>query len=109
MTSAAGAVPRQPEAKELKFKTKHEQVFLHPSSVLYTTRHFPSPYLVYQEKVKTSKIYVRDCTMIPVISMILFSGFDVHINVHNGTTFIILEDGWIIFKVEEHKVGISSN
>ncbi|GJQ77496.1 hypothetical protein Trydic_g20887 [Trypoxylus dichotomus] len=83
--SAAGAVPKQPEAKELKFKT--------------------NPYLVYQEKVKTSKIYVRDCSMIPVISMILFSGFDVHINVHNSVTFIVLDDGWIVFKVEEHKIA----
>ncbi|KAK9746179.1 hypothetical protein QE152_g6341 [Popillia japonica] len=43
--------------------------------------------------------------MIPVISMILFSGFNVHINVHNGTTYIVLDDGWIVFKVEEHKIA----
>lgn len=78
---------------------------MHPSSVNYTINSFPSAYLVYQEKVRTSKIFFRDCTMVPVISLVLFSG-DLEIIVQNGNTFLTLEDGWILFQVEEHKVRI---
>lgn len=77
---------------------------MHPSSINYTISNFPSPYLVYQEKVRTSKIFFRDCTMVPVISLILFSGSDLDISVRNGCTFISLEKDWIMFQVEEHKV-----
>lgn len=59
---------------------------------------------MYQEKVKTSKIYIRDCCMVPVIPLVLFSGFDVDIRINNGNTYVVLEDGWIVFRVEEHKV-----
>jgi hypothetical protein len=30
-------------------------VFLHPSSVTYNTGYFENPYLVYHEKIKTSR------------------------------------------------------
>lgn len=68
-------------------------------------RAFPSPYLVYQEKVKTSKVFIRDCTMIYPIPLTLFSGNDLEISVNNGITYISLEDGWILFQVPDHKVA----
>lgn len=43
--------------------------------------------------------------MVPVIPLVLFSGFDVDISVHDGNTYIVLEDGWIMFRVEEHRVS----
>lgn len=61
--------------------------------------------MVYQEKVKTSKVYFRDCTMIPIIPLVLFSGQDLTISVQNGCTFVSLVDDWVLFQVEEHKVG----
>jgi ATP-dependent RNA helicase DHX57 len=103
--TAGGAIPKESSAKDLKFQTAKETVFMHPSSVNYPVGRFTSPYLVYQEKVKTSKVYFRDCTMIPILSLVLFSGFDLDINVRNGCTFISLEHGWIMFQVEEHKVS----
>ena len=103
--TAAGAIPKDNDAKDFKFLTSKETVFLHPSSVNFTVKNFPSPYLVYQEKVKTNKVYFRDCTVIPSISLVLFSGFDLDISVNNGCTFISLERGWIMFQVEEHKVS----
>lgn len=105
VTSSVGAVPKLPDAKELRLKTKQDTVFLHPSSVNYIVKSFPSPYLVYQEKVKTSKIFIRDSTMVPAIPLVLFSGYDVKISVHNNSTFIVLDDKWIVFKLEEHKVN----
>ncbi|EFA01881.1 putative ATP-dependent RNA helicase DHX57 [Tribolium castaneum] len=103
--TAGGAIPKDNEAKDFQFQTVKETVFLHPSSVNFSAKNFPSPYLVYQEKVKTSKVYFRDCTVIPVISLVLFSGFDLDISVNNGCTFISLERGWIMFQVEEHKIA----
>ncbi|KAL3267517.1 hypothetical protein HHI36_011640 [Cryptolaemus montrouzieri] len=105
MMSAAGAVPKEIEAKDLRFTTVKEKVFMHPSSVNYKVSNFPSPYLVYQEKVRTSKIFIRDCSMVPVISLVLFTGYDLDIKVHNGSSFISLENGWIMLQVEEHKVA----
>ncbi|KAJ8919592.1 hypothetical protein NQ315_002214 [Exocentrus adspersus] len=103
--SATGAVPKEYEAKDLKFATAQEIVFMHPSSVNYTVRSFPSPYMVYQEKVRTSKVFFRDCTMVPVIPLVLFSGSDLEVTVQNGNTFVSLENGWILFQVDEHKVA----
>lgn len=73
--SAGGAVPRQPRPEELRFKTKQDgYVCVHPTSVNYTVSHFASPYMVYQEKVKTSRIFIRDCSMVPLLPFVLFSG-----------------------------------
>lgn len=44
--------------------------------------------------------------MVPVIPLVLFSGFDVDIRINNGNTYVVLEDGWIVFKVEEHRVWL---
>ncbi|XP_030760965.1 putative ATP-dependent RNA helicase DHX57 isoform X2 [Sitophilus oryzae] len=102
--SSAGAVPKENDAKDIKFATPNELVFLHPSSVNYKVTNYPSPYMVYQEKVRTSRVFFRDCTMIPIIPLVLFSG-DSEIMVQNGNTFLSLEDGWILFQVEEHKIS----
>ncbi|KAG5890166.1 hypothetical protein JTB14_005186 [Gonioctena quinquepunctata] len=103
--SAAGAVPKENEAKDMKFATAQETVFMHPSSVNYSVRNYPSPYMVYQEKVQTSRVFFRDCTMVPIIPLVLFSGFDLDITVQGGNTYIVLEDGWILFQVAEHRIA----
>ncbi|KOB78447.1 putative ATP-dependent RNA helicase [Operophtera brumata] len=62
---AGGAIPRQPTPDELKFKTRSDgYVALHPSSVNSQVGYYPSPYLVYQEKVKTSRVFIRECSMV---------------------------------------------
>lgn len=79
---AGGAIPRQPTADELKFKTKSDgYVALHPSSINANVGYFGSPYLVYQEKVKTSRIFIRECSMIPQLPLVLFSGKLFEINI----------------------------
>ncbi|KAL1506304.1 hypothetical protein ABEB36_005693 [Hypothenemus hampei] len=102
--SAVGAVPKENEAKDIKFATPKEMVFMHRSSVNFTVNSFPSPYMVYLEKVRTSKVFFRDCTMMPLVPLVLFSG-DVDIVVQNGSTFLSLEDGWILIQVDEHRVA----
>ncbi|XP_045536777.1 putative ATP-dependent RNA helicase DHX57 [Papilio machaon] len=101
-----GAIPRQPTPAELRFKTKSDgYVSLHPSSVNSVVGHFTSPYLVYQEKVKTSKVFIRECSMVPQLPLVLFSGCSLAVELHNGTFIVSLEDGWIMFQVENHEVA----
>ncbi|XP_046749004.1 putative ATP-dependent RNA helicase DHX57 isoform X1 [Diprion similis] len=102
---SAGAVPRQPKPEELKFKTKDGYVNVHPSSVNFTVGHFSSPYLVFQEKIKTSRIFIREISMVPMLALVLFSGYGIDIELHNGTFILSLEDGWIMFSVESHRVA----
>jgi ATP-dependent RNA helicase DHX57 len=101
----SGAIPRQPKPEELRYQTKEDgKVNIHPSSVNSCIGYYTSPYLVFQEKIKTSRIFIREVTMVPVLSLILFSGYGIDIQLHNDTFILSLEDGWIMFAVESHKV-----
>ncbi|KAL0878613.1 hypothetical protein ABMA27_003692 [Loxostege sticticalis] len=103
---AGGAIPRQPTPDELKFKTKTDgYVALHPSSVNASVGYYASPYLVYQEKVKTSRVFITACSMVPQLPLVLFSGCSLSVELHNGTFIVSLEDGWIMFQVEKHEVA----
>lgn len=103
---SVGAVPMQPKAKELRFQTKNDGfVNIHPSSVNFHTGHFPSPYLVFQEKIKTSKVFIKEVSMVPHLSLILFSGYELNIELHNGIFIVSLEDGWILLGVESPRVA----
>ncbi|KAJ6635028.1 putative ATP-dependent RNA helicase DHX57 [Pseudolycoriella hygida] len=104
--SAAGAVPRQPLPSELRFKTSQDgYVFIHPSSVNSVVGHFPSPFLVFQEKVKTSKIFIRECTMVPILPLVLFSGSNIDIELHGGEFILLLRGGWIMLQASSHAVA----
>lgn len=104
--SATGAVPKQLRACDLRFKTRDDGfVFLHPSSINYTVTHFASPYLVYQEKVKTSRVFIRDTSMVPLLPLVLFSGCGLTVELIRGDFVLALADGWIRFLVEKHKVA----
>jgi ATP-dependent RNA helicase DHX57 len=51
-------------------------VFIHPASVCFSTGNFPSPWLVYHEKVATSRVFVRDVTVASPYALLLFGGHD---------------------------------
>ncbi|KAM6962420.1 putative ATP-dependent RNA helicase DHX57 [Tautogolabrus adspersus] len=105
MTSK-GAMKMQPKANELRFVTKDDGcVHVHPSSVNYTVRHYNSPYLVYHEKVKTSRVFIRDCSMVSVYPLVLFGGGQVNVELHKGEFVISLDDGWIRFAASSHQVA----
>uniref|UniRef100_A0A8C5F0P9 RNA helicase n=1 Tax=Gopherus evgoodei TaxID=1825980 RepID=A0A8C5F0P9_9SAUR len=104
--TSAGAVKLHPKAEELKFVTKNDgYVHIHPSSVNYQTRHFDSPYLVYHEKIKTSRVFIRDCSMVSVYPLVLFGGGQVHVQLQRGEFVISLDDGWIRFAAASHQVA----
>ncbi|KAK7896352.1 hypothetical protein WMY93_021677 [Mugilogobius chulae] len=105
MTSK-GAMKMQPKANELRFLTKNDgYVNVHPSSVNYTVRHYTSPYLVYHEKVKTSRVFIRDCSMVSIYPLVLFGGGQVNVELHKGEFLISLDDGWIRFAAASHQVA----
>ncbi|XP_074640128.1 putative ATP-dependent RNA helicase DHX57 [Tubulanus polymorphus] len=103
--SSAGAVVKPPKPDELKLKTKADgYVNIHPSSINFQVNYYESPYLVYHEKVKTSKVYLRDCSMASPYSLILFGG-SVSIDLYNSRFILSLDDGWIRFLASSHKVA----
>lgn len=133
MTSK-GAMKMQPKAEELRFLTKNDgAVHIHPSSVNFMVtchtwfcsrwfrtvyvkqsgfcfssvqvRHYDSPYLVYHEKVKTSRVFIRDCSMVCVYPMVLFGGGQVNVELQHGEFIISLDDGWIRFTAASHEVS----
>ncbi|XP_064002332.1 putative ATP-dependent RNA helicase DHX57 [Pogoniulus pusillus] len=104
--TSTGAVRMQPKAEELKFVTKNDgYVHIHPSSVNYQTRHFESPYLVYHEKIKTSRVFIRDCSMVSVYPLVLLGGGQVRTQLQHGHFLISLDDGWIRFQAASHQVA----
>ncbi|KAM4042079.1 putative ATP-dependent RNA helicase DHX57 isoform 2-T2 [Anomaloglossus baeobatrachus] len=104
--STSVAVKMQPKAEELKFVTKNDgYVHIHPSSINFQVRHFDSPYLVYHEKIKTSRVFVRDCSMVSVYPLVLFGGGQVNVELHKGEFVVSLDDGWIRFAAASHQVA----
>ena len=51
-----------------------DDVYLHPSTVAFSATTIPSRFCVYHEIVKSSKIYVRDCTPVGEWAILLFGG-----------------------------------
>jgi len=68
-------------------------VFIHPTSVNHNVKNFEAKWLIFHEKVKTSKVFLRDSTMITVYPLILFGG---EIEVNHAKQEITV-DKWIRF------------
>eukprot|EP00899_Mesostigma_viride_P020357 jgi/Mesvir1/28322/Mv04842-RA.1 len=69
-------------------------VFVHPCSVNFNVNTFPSQWLIYHEKVKTTQIFLRDCTMVTPYPLLLFGG-SITTATTAGTVSI---DGWMHFR-----------
>ncbi|PKU84361.1 putative pre-mRNA-splicing factor ATP-dependent RNA helicase [Dendrobium catenatum] len=74
----------------LLFDGKRE-VHLHPSSVNYNIKRFQYPFLVFLEKVETSKVFLRDTSIISPYSLLLFGG---SISVQHQMGLVII-DNWL--------------
>lgn len=73
-------------------ETPQGKAQVHPSSVNRNLQ--THGWLLYQEKVKYTKIYLRDTTLIPPFPMLLFGG---DIDIQHRERLITL-DGWIHFQ-----------
>ncbi|KAA0176650.1 hypothetical protein FNF27_01931 [Cafeteria roenbergensis] len=51
-----------------------QRVFVHPQSVCFHVGNYSTHCLVFNEKVETRKVYIRDITAAPAYAMLLFGG-----------------------------------
>ena len=79
-----------------KFRTRSNEVALHPSSVNMETKVFSSRWAVFYEQVKSSKVYLRDITLVPPLALLMFGG---RIRI-NHEVQVMSVDGWIAFRAE---------
>jgi len=79
------------------FTPSNGAVSLHPSSVLFQDSLFENKYLVYLEKVRTSKLFIRDATMVTPYSLMLFGG---QLSYDKDSRQLTV-DKWIKFRVEK--------
>lgn len=66
---------------------------------------YSSPYLVFHEKIKTSRVFIRECSMVPALALVLLTGSSLHVELHQGTSVIALEGGWIRLGVDSHPIA----
>jgi ATP-dependent RNA helicase DHX36 len=71
------------------------QVFLHPSSILHNEKNFEHNYIIYQEIVKTTKIFLRTTSVVTPYPLILFSE---KMKIEGDCVTL---DGWIFFKISK--------
>jgi len=97
---------------EVKFRAREEgsqegvEVVLHPSCVASKEpgSKLESIYLVYHERVETSRVFIRDATPVPPYSLILFGGALTaerkapKAQQGGGDEVVLSLDGWIRFK-----------
>ena len=70
---SAGSKPTQ--ASKTRVRTKGDgDAYLHPTSVVFGLSKFEHRFLLFHEKVKTAKVYIRDATMIGPYPLLLFGG-----------------------------------
>ncbi len=82
-------------AKDLKMRARTgERLFLHPSGVNFHEGNYGSRWLAYFAKVKTTRIFVRDSTMVSPYAILLFGG---KINVLHERGQITVDE-WMYFK-----------
>lgn len=94
--TAEGAKQKDGEARELSFfiradSGKEERVFIHPSSINFSTGNYSCPILVYNSMVRTTKPYLRDVTECSAYALLLFGG-ELEVQASKG---VVVVDGWI--------------
>eukprot|EP01018_Ginkgo_biloba_P026980 Gb_05411 [translate_table: standard] len=87
LTRRAGLAP----SSRPQWYDGRREVFLHPTSINYSTSEFQHPFMVFLEKVETSKVFLRDTTIISPYALLLFGG---SVNIQHQTGSVTV-DGWL--------------
>ena len=83
------------QAAKSSIRTKGDGVVsLHPTSVVFGSPAFRARFLLFHEKVKTTKVYLRDATLVGAYPLLLFGG---KIEVDHARAAATC-DGWIRFR-----------
>lgn len=56
------------------FERHKGRVFVHPGSINHPVTKYDTEWMVYSDIAETSKVFVRQCTSIPVYALLLFGG-----------------------------------
>jgi hypothetical protein len=89
-----------------RWVTRDGDVSIHPSSVLFHEHDgFDSVYLCFHEKVKTTKVYVRDATVVGAYALLLFG---VDMDCQHDKSLVILDD-WLSFKIKPRTAALLSD
>jgi hypothetical protein len=82
-------------AGRFPFKSLKGEVHLHPSTVMYDQTQLAGCYCYYHNIIKTSKLYVRNCTVVNPLALLLFGGA---LQVYQKQE-VVTVDGWLRFRV----------
>lgn len=93
---AGGTIAKKHNAKDLQFRSKSGRLFLHPESVNFFEGDYDTRWLAYFSKVKTSKVFLRDSTMVSPYAILLFGG---DIGVQHAKEEMSV-DNWVVFKAQ---------
>ena len=63
-----------------------------------------SPFLTFHEKIKTHRVFVRDCTILPPTALLLFCGGDIDVKHELG---LVCLDGWLWLKASAQTAAVS--
>lgn len=95
-----GAVANNSKAQELKLMVKSEtgvsRVFLHPQSLNFHEGKYESELLLYNEKVSTSKVFLKDATMVAALPILFFGG-EISVS-HEENWIAVGDDKWVRFQ-----------
>lgn len=90
-----GTVAEEASPQSIKFFTRDlGRVFVHPSSVNFSSGRFESGWLVYTNIVQTSKVFVRESSMVPAYAILFFGGA-ITVKHDEG---LVLVDQWAKFR-----------
>jgi hypothetical protein len=70
---------------------KTGEVSLHPSSCAHRRDAFESDWLIYHDKVKTSRVFVRDVSAAPLQAILLFAQ---HVEIMHASHLVVI-DRWV--------------
>jgi HrpA-like RNA helicase len=110
---AAGLYPniakisRAPGTRKLSFasgRDGREEVLLHPRSANHGVLDFPAEWLVFHEKVKSSRVYLHDSTLVTPYPLLLFGG---RIETVYAERRVVM-DGWMRFTIAPQTAALLS-
>ena len=81
------------------WKDATSEVRVHPSSVnrgIGSDRKQSHPFMVYHEKMRTARVYLRDCSVVAPEALLLFGG---NLEVEHANARVLM-DNWIRFKCD---------
>lgn len=83
-------------AGEVAFRGRQGEVYLHPCTNAFSAHRLASRYCCYHEIVKTSKVFVRDCTTVSKFAILLFGGA---LKVYQSHGIVVVDD-WLTFRIQ---------